>query len=141
VPDGDAQCLVVEVDMGTLPLPRFRRKAGAFELALRQGVSARAFGRAEFVVLVLARDAARLERLRGAARREVPEERWAWWSFATAGMLIAERFGGCEWLTLEGRRTPLPSDGAGSAAPFGEPDRGTHGSPPTGVQITRFPSC
>ena len=49
------QCAVLEVDMGTLPLPRFRRKARAFELALRQGVFARAFGRAEFEVLVLTR--------------------------------------------------------------------------------------
>jgi hypothetical protein len=65
------QCLVVEVDMGTLPLPRFGRKARAFELALRQGVFARAIGRPEFEVLVLAKEAARVERLRGAALREV----------------------------------------------------------------------
>jgi Replication-relaxation len=105
--DGAVQCLVVEVDMGTLPVTRFRRKARAFELAMRQGVSARALGRAEFEVLVLAKDARRLERLFAAARREVPKERWAWWSFATLEALDPARFGGCVWLTLERQRTPL----------------------------------
>ena len=104
------QCAVLEVDMGTLPLARFRRKARAFELAFRQGVFARAFGRAEFEVLVLARDKRRLEQLQAAARREVAEERWAWWSFATLGVLDPARFGGCAWLTLAGSRTPLLYD-------------------------------
>ena len=99
--------------MGTLPLPRFRRKARAFELALRQGVFARAFGRAEFEVLVLAHDAARLERLRAAARWEVPEERWGWWSFATLEVLAPGRFAHAGWLTLEGRRVGLLYDRAG----------------------------
>jgi hypothetical protein len=98
---------VVEVDMGTLPLARFRRKARAFELALRQGVSARAFGLPEFEVLVLAKDVARLEKLRAAVRREMPEDRWAWWSFATLEALHPERFAGSGWLTLDGQRTPL----------------------------------
>jgi hypothetical protein len=106
-PPGPVQGLVVEVDMGTLPLPRFRRKARAFELALQQGVFARAFERPEFEVLVLARDTRRLKRLLAAARREVPRERWAWWSFATLEVLDQTRFGGTTWLTLEGRRTPL----------------------------------
>jgi hypothetical protein len=108
--DSAVQCLVVEVDMGTLPLPRFRRKARAFELALRQGVFGRHFGRDEFEVLVLTKDGARLGRLWRAARREVPEPRWAWWSFATLEVLAPERFGGGAWLTLEGRRTPLLYD-------------------------------
>jgi hypothetical protein len=68
-------------------------------------------------VLVLARDGRRLERLCGAARREVPEARWAWWSFATLEALHPARFGGATWLTLEGRRTSLlyDADATGSA--------------------------
>jgi hypothetical protein len=113
-PGGAVQCVVVEVDMGTLPLARFRRKARAFELALRQGVFARAFRQPEFEVLVLARDVTRLERLRDAARREVAQERWPWWSFGTLGVLEPARFGRYAWLTLEGTRTPLQYDSPGA---------------------------
>src|SRR5262249_27755550 len=102
---------VLEVDLGTLPLPRFRRKARAFELALSGGLFARRFGRPEFEVLVVVSDRGRLARLWAAARREGPGGRWPGWSFVTVEELAPERFGGCEWLTLEGRRTPLLYDG------------------------------
>jgi hypothetical protein len=113
--DPVVQCAVLEVDLGTLPLPRFRRKARAFELALSGGLFARRFGRPEFEVLVVASDRGRLARLWAAARREVPEGRWAWWSFAPLEALTRERFGGCEWLTLEGRHTPLLYDRVGGS--------------------------
>lgn len=109
------QCCLVEVDMGTLSLPRFRRKVRAFELALGDGLFARRWGRREFEVLVLAPSDGRRDRLRQAARREVAPQRWGWYSFATVEVLDPTRIGGYEWLTLDGERVRLLYDQAPDA--------------------------
>jgi hypothetical protein len=91
-PSGAVQCCVAEVDMGTLPLRRFRRKLRGLEAFLAQGRFERHFRRREFEVLVLAPSPARLRGLRLAARRVVPEARWPHYLFATFEALAAERF-------------------------------------------------
>ncbi len=50
---GRVQCVVIEIDMGTLTLRRFGRKLQAFELAIDQEVFRRHFKRDEFEVWVL----------------------------------------------------------------------------------------
>jgi hypothetical protein len=52
-PNGDVQCVIVEIDMGTLTLRRFARKMQAFETALDDDVFRRHFKRDDFEVLVL----------------------------------------------------------------------------------------
>ncbi len=59
-PTGDVQCVLVEIDMGTLTLRRFGRKVHAFETALDDGVFQRHFKRNEFEVLVLTSSRRRL---------------------------------------------------------------------------------
>jgi hypothetical protein len=71
-PDGDVQCTLVEVDMGTLTLRRFGRKALAFEAALDDGVFRKHFpNRDEFEVLVLTTSRRRLRAL-----RQIAGSRW-----------------------------------------------------------------
>jgi hypothetical protein len=74
-PSGGTQCALVEVDMGTLTLRRFARKGQAFETALEDGVFQRHLKRDDFEVLVLSQSRRRLEALRHAAGRVVPNER------------------------------------------------------------------
>ena len=72
---GSVQCALLEVDMGTLTLRRFRRKVRAFEAYLREGHFSRDWGREDFEVVVLTRSQRRLEQLCQAARQEVDAER------------------------------------------------------------------
>jgi DNA-binding MarR family transcriptional regulator len=100
-PDGAVQCVLVEVDCGTLTLARFRKKLRAFELCLETGQFRDEWGQGDFEVAVLTHSAARLQSLRRAAREEVPQERWHRYLFATFDMLEPDRFLGPHWLTLE----------------------------------------
>src|SRR6266851_8352687 len=68
-PNGNVQCVAVEIDMGTLTLRRFARKVQAFEAALDDGVFRRHFKRDEFEVLVLTSSRRRLQALRQVAAR------------------------------------------------------------------------
>lgn len=104
---GLTQCVVVEVDMGTLTLRRFKRKVQAFELALEQGVFAREWGRAEFEVVVVTSSQKRLEHIWQAAHSVVRPERWSWYSFATLEALETTRFGDHVWRTLEDQHVRL----------------------------------
>jgi hypothetical protein len=101
-PNGDVQCALVEVDMGTLTLRRFARKVQAFETALDDDVFRRHFKREEFEVLVLTSSKRRLEALRHVAARVVPGGRRDQWSFATFEALEPTAFGRSEWLDLDG---------------------------------------
>ncbi len=101
-PDGDVQCCVVEIDNGTLPLRRFRRKLVAFEAFLAQGLFERFSGHDEFDVLVLACSRGRMRHLHRVAREAVAEERWPYYVFATFEALRPETFPGDLW--------PLESD-------------------------------
>lgn len=106
--DGTVQCCIVEIDMGTLELWRFRRKLRAFELYLAQGLFSRDWRRRGFEVLVLTSSQERLEHLRLVGRRVVPEVAWPWYSFALLEVLASrERFAGQVWQTLRGDRTGL----------------------------------
>ena len=111
-PDDTVQCYLVEVDMGTLTLARFRRKLRAFETYLAQGLFERNWDRSVFDVMVLTNSRSRLQHLWQAARSEVPEERWDWYLFATFEILQPRKFGGQAYLTLGGEQTGLLDDDA-----------------------------
>jgi hypothetical protein len=102
-PNGDVQCVLVEVDMGTLTLRRFARKVQAFESALDDDVFRRHFKRDEFEVLVLTSSRRRLEALRQVAARAVDGDRHDQWYFATFEALEPAAFDGAEWVDLDGR--------------------------------------
>jgi hypothetical protein len=106
------QACVVEIDMGSLTLRRFRSKIRAFELALMHGAFPGTWRRADFEVLVLAPSARRLGHLWQVAREHVTEERWRWYSFATFDVLQAHRFGDYAWQTLDGQQVRLLYDQA-----------------------------
>jgi hypothetical protein len=134
--DGTVQCCMVEIDMGTLELWRFRRKLRAFELYLTQGLFRRDWGRRGFEVLVLTSSQDRLAHLWQVGRRVVPETAWPWYSFAVLDILASrERFAGLVWQTLRCDRTGLlydrPGDD-GSATPARErrPDATEAAGPP-----------
>jgi hypothetical protein len=100
-PDSDVQCGLVEVDMGTLTLARFRRKVRAIEIAREAGVFGWRWGHDDVDVAVVTHSAARLRNLQAAARAEVPEWRQRQYLFATLDALEPARFGGRHWLPLE----------------------------------------
>jgi hypothetical protein len=103
-PNGDVQCALIEVDMGTLTLRRFARKVQAFETALDDGVFRRHFpNRDEFDVLVLTSSNRRLEALRHVAARVVPGGRRDLWYFATFATLEPSAFETAELVDLNGR--------------------------------------
>ena len=91
-PDGAVQCCVVEVDNGTLPLRRFRRKLAGFEAFLDQGLFRRVSGRDDFDVCVLVRSRQRMRHLHRAARDVVDEDRWGSYLFATFEALDPRTF-------------------------------------------------
>ncbi len=102
-PTGTVHCGLLEVDMGTLTLARFRRKLRAFELALAQGLFAKHWRHKDFEVFVLTHSDARLNHLWRAARDVVPPERWEWYFFATFQVLAPDRVdGGGAWTNVEG---------------------------------------
>ena len=98
--NGAVQVALVEVDLGTTTLARFRRKIRAFELYLAEGRFARDWGRDSFEVVVLTCSAGRLGHLWETARAEGPEDRWDAYLFAAFDVLDPAKFGECEWLTL-----------------------------------------
>jgi hypothetical protein len=102
-PNGDVQCALVEVDMGTLTLRRFARKVQAFETALHDDVFRRYFKRDEFEVLVLTSSKRRLEALRHAAARVVPGGRGDLYWFTTFEALSPAGFASASWLDLDGQ--------------------------------------
>jgi hypothetical protein len=105
-PDGSVQACLLEVDMGTLTIKRFRRKLRAFELYLAQELAAGRWKHG-FEVLVLTHSRRRLRQLWGAAREEVPPERRDDYSFATFDLLAPGRFGEARWVTASNKLVPL----------------------------------
>ena len=99
-PDGTTQCCVVEIDNGTLPLRRFKRKLRGFEAFLAQGLFERISGRTEFDVLILTCSSGRMHHLHRAAREAVAEDRWPYYVFATYEVLRPDIFPG-DWWPLE----------------------------------------
>ena len=97
-PDGSVQSVLLEVDMGTLTLARFRRKVRAFELYLEQGLAGQHWA-STFEVLVLTHSQPRLDHLWGATRREVVPARWDRYSFATFDILKPSAFADADWVT------------------------------------------
>jgi hypothetical protein len=110
-PDGAVQYCLLDVDMGTLTLDRFRRKVRTFALYLER-IRAAAQWPSDFGVLVLTHSEPRLRHLWRAARAEVPEERWSACSFATFDLLDPPRFGGARSATLRNDLVPLLYDDA-----------------------------
>jgi hypothetical protein len=100
-PDGTVQCCLLEIDMGSLTLARFRRKLSAFELYLAQGLFEKHFGRESFEVMVLSHSLARLRHLGLAARQAVAKDRWSEYFFATFEILDPKKFKGEVWVSLE----------------------------------------
>jgi hypothetical protein len=101
-PNGDIQCVLVEIDMGTLTLRRFERKLLAFETALDDDVFHRYFKRETFEVLVLTHSSRRLASLRNVAARVVPGGRHGDYYLATFDVLEPGAFTGACWQDLDG---------------------------------------
>jgi hypothetical protein len=105
------QTCLLEVDMGTLTLRRFRRKLRAFELSLAQGLAAQDWD-SDFEVVVLTHSRGRLDELWRAAREEVPPERWSAYSFGTFDLLEPQSFPEADWVTAGNELVPLLYDDA-----------------------------
>jgi Replication-relaxation len=101
--DGRVQSMLIEIDMGTLTLERFRRKVRAFEACVEDGVFARHFQRQDFEVAVLVPSRARLVHLWRATRQEVSRDRTGSYLFATFDALEPSRFARAEWVTAANR--------------------------------------
>jgi hypothetical protein len=101
-PSGDVQCVLVEIDMGTLTLRRFARKVQAFETALETDVFRRHFKRDEFEVIVLTQSRRRLEWLRQTAERVVDGDRHGDYLLATFEALEPTSFATATWCDLDG---------------------------------------
>jgi hypothetical protein len=99
---GAVQPCLVEIDMGTLTLARFRRKLRAFEGYLAQDLFEQHYGHDDFEVLILTRSPQRLEHLWQSARAEVHPDRWEAYFFATFDILDPQRFGDEVWRNLDG---------------------------------------
>ena len=99
-PNGDRQCALVEIDMGTLTLRRFARKVQAFETALEDEVFRRYFKRDDFEVLVLTHSRRRLAALRTVAARVVPGDRRGDYYLATFDVLAPACFRTASWEDL-----------------------------------------
>jgi hypothetical protein len=109
--DGFVQTCLLEVDLGTLPLRRFRRKLRAFELALAEGLAALDW-EDTFEVVVLTHARGRLQELWRTARDEVAPERWGDYAFGTVDLLEPRWFGEAEWVTANNDLVPLLYDDA-----------------------------
>jgi hypothetical protein len=105
-PDGAVQCCLVEVDLGTLTLARFRKKLRAFELARSTNLFRWLWDEDDFEVAVLTHSAGRLRSLQQAAREEVPPEWWGHYLFATVDALPAADVAGAHWFSLEPEAEP-----------------------------------
>lgn len=111
-PDDTVQSAIVEIDMGTVELWRFRRKIRAFELFAAAGGFAEHFGMREVEVWLLAPSGERLEHLRRAARSEVPPDRTDRYLLATFDALTPAAIARGDWLDLDGRAGPVLHDDA-----------------------------
>jgi hypothetical protein len=97
-PDGGVQSVLLEVDMGTLTLARFRRKVRAFELYVEQGLAAQHWT-SELDVLVLTHSHPRLDHIWRTTRQEVSDERRNCYLFATFDILEPGAFADADWVT------------------------------------------
>jgi Replication-relaxation len=110
--NGTVQTLLVEVDMGTHTLARFRAKIRAFEAFRAQQLFDRQFGRDFFEVAVLTTNPRRLDYLRAETQRELYVERDKDYQFATFDALEPEEFSDAMWMTPAGYAQPLLYDAA-----------------------------
>lgn len=106
-PDKTWQTCLVEVDMGTLSLRRFRRKVRAFEACLASGLFEKEFGGHVFYVVVLAPSWPRLIHLFRAAGAEVAKDRQQLYAFNTLERLEAAGLRAAKWARLDGTSEPL----------------------------------
>ena len=97
--DGRVQYVLVEIDMGTLTLERFRRKVCAFEAFLARGGFERYFHREDFQGAVLTPTRKRLEHLWRVVRDEVREFRWDAYLFASFAALDPMQFPSTKWVS------------------------------------------
>jgi hypothetical protein len=111
-PDGSVECVLVEVDMGTLSLRRFRAKVAAFERFRDEGRFARATGYEDFEVWVLAPSLRRLESLRRATRSVVGSDRRGAYLLATHAVLERGTLARATWGDLDrGGRSAIDDGG------------------------------
>ena len=106
-PDGTVQAALVEVDMGTVDLRRFRRKIRAVERFAEEGLFAEHLGLDVVEVWVLAPSAERAEHLRQATLQEAPADARELYLFGTFDDVTPEKLAGSDWLYLDGERRPL----------------------------------
>ena len=104
-PDGAIQLGFLEVDMGTLPLRRFRKKMRGYDLYL----SNRYGGRKKVMpeIYVLAHSQRRLEELRAATNAAIPHNSGVDYYFATFDVLEPATFADMCWQDPSGERNYL----------------------------------
>lgn len=101
--DSSLWSAMVEIDMGTLTLGRFRRKVRAFQVYVTTGQFQQHWHRDQCAYLVVTTSWKRLKNLWKAARLELPSTCWSDCRLATAAVLSPERFSSSDaWLTLDG---------------------------------------
>ena len=105
--DGRVQHVLVEIDMGTLTLERFRRKVCAFEEFLGRGLFERHFRREHFEVAVLTASRRRLEHVWRVVRNEVKQPRWDAYLFTTFEALDPAALQSNAWVSADNRLTGL----------------------------------
>jgi hypothetical protein len=99
---GRVQCCLLEVDLGTHPLPCMRRKLRAFALFLSEGLFADIWQRSDFEILLLASSERRSHNITNVARVVVCPERHDAYSFATVDILDPSRFPDATWRCPDG---------------------------------------
>ena len=122
-PGGRLQWGLVEIDLGTLTLARFRQKMRAFDLFardIRNGSGEDAD--AVFHVFVVTHSEARREQLRQATYREIEHGRYADFFFDTFDVLDPEEFDEGNWLHTNGKRYYLAYREAFGEAPPADGD-------------------
>lgn len=138
-PDGEHQVCLIEIDMGSQTLRRFRRKVRAFELLLGVGHFQERWGSPTFEVIVLTTTAARLDNLWRVCREEVPPDRRHLYSLATFDILEPSRWlEGGEFRTLENESVGLYYGGAFACDEVDADGRDV--GPPAGGSATGAPA-
>lgn len=121
--DGECQALAVEIDMGTVPIPRMWRRYRAYWSWWRRGGARARFGPVPYRVLTLAPDKKRLDALRNAAIRAPERGRAGSKLFWFAPLGIADitdptKLLSAAWsLGVPGTTTPQPLFGSPNVPP------------------------
>ncbi len=107
------QCLMVDIDMGTLTVGRFRLKLRAFQALVSSGMFQEHWHRDDCTLIVVSHSWERVKQLWKAAREEVPYDSFSRYVFAAFASLASSSVEhDAIWLTLGGTYQRLLQVGA-----------------------------